>query len=525
MTLPLPARISPARRALAAVALAAAAVLALASCSSSEPAASPSTSPAAEAPTPTPSATEAPVVDLQPYYTQQVRWEGCGGDFQCATVKAPLDYANPAAGDVSLAVIRLPASDPGARVGSLLVNPGGPGASGVDYARSARAQFTAPVRAAYDIVGFDPRGVAGSEPVECLSDKDLDAWFAYDPSPDTSAEEQGYLAINQKFADGCEASSGRLLPHIGTPNAARDMDVIRAVVGDEKLNYLGASYGTLLGATYADLFPDKVGRLVLDGAIDPTIPSAEFAKAQGAGFEVALAAFVDDCLTKRDCPLPRSSREAGIARIQQMLEDTDAKPLKGDRPVTQALTTYGLITALYDNTNGWPVLRQALTQAFKGDGSTLLYLADLYADRDSGGTYTSNSTEVFPAISCLDRPDASTIESSRASVAEFEAASPTFGSFIAWGGVICGAWPVASPNDLSPLTAPGAAPILVIGTLRDPATPYAWAQGLANQLESGVLLTWDGDGHTAYNRGSTCINRAVEAYLVQGSPPADGTTC
>ena len=521
MTSFLPTRTFRPRRALAAAALATAAVLALASCSTSEPVASPSPSPSTPAATPS----APPAVDLQPYYSQQVRWEGCGGDFQCATVKVPLDYANPAAGDVSLAVIRLPASDPGARVGSLLINPGGPGGSGVDYARAARGQFTKPVRAAFDIVGFDPRGVAGSEPVECLSDKDLDAWFAYDPSPDTPAEEQGYLAINQKFAAGCQAASGRLLPHIGTPNAARDMDVIRAVVGDEKLNYLGASYGTLLGATYANLFPDKVGRLVLDGAIDPTIPSDDFAKAQGAGFEVALAAFVDDCLTKRDCPLPKSSRAAGIARIQQMLDDTDAKPLKGDRPVTQALATYGLITALYDNTNGWPVLRQALTQAFKGDGSTLLYLADLYADRDSDGRYTSNATEVFPAISCLDRPDASTVESSRASVPEFVAASPTFGSFIAWGGVICGAWPVASTNDLSPLTAPGAAPIVVVGTLRDPATPYAWAQGLANQLESGVLLTWDGDGHTAYNRGSTCIDRAIEAYLVQGTPPADGTTC
>ncbi len=464
---------------------------------------------------------------LARYYDQSPDWSSCGGGFECAEVAVPLDYDDPSADQISIAVTRLPAEDGDDRIGSLLVNPGGPGGSGIDYVRRAPDVLGSAVRDRFDVVGFDPRGVGRSEPVECLDDEQLDEFVAADGSPDTPAEERAVLQHARELAEGCERRSGRLLPHVGTADAARDMDVLRAVLGDERLHYLGKSYGTFLGATYAGLFPSRVGRLVLDGALDPRVRSEDFNREQAEGFEVALDAFVRDCLEQDDCPL-RGTPDEGLAQVDRFLADVDATPLRGDgeRELPQGLAVLGIVAALYDETRGWPILRQALTQAFAGDGSLLLLLADLYTDRDPSGRYTTNQNEVIYAVNCVDRPEAGgDIASARRLAEQYERTAPHFGAYLAWSGLACASWPVRPQGKPGPIPAKGAAPILVVGTTRDPATPYEWAVGLAEQLESGVLLTWDGDGHTAYQSGSDCVDDVVDDYLIDGKVPAEGTRC
>jgi pimeloyl-ACP methyl ester carboxylesterase len=442
----------------------------------------------------------------------------------------PRDHERPDDGDVSLAVVRLPATDSGQRIGSLVVNPGGPGGSGVRYARAAERVITANVRNRFDIVGFDPRGVAMSEPVDCLSDAELDTFLAIDGSPDTARERKRLVTEAREFAAGCGRRSGQLLPHLSTADAARDMDVLREALGEERLTYLGKSYGTLLGATYAELFPRRVGRLVLDGAIDPTLSGGEIGVAQAEGFEGALRAFVQDCQALEDCPLrggPTADVDSGVDQVADLLAEVDRAPLpgEGDRELTQSLALLGVVAALYDEANGWPVLRLALGRAFDGDGSVLLTLADFYTERQRDGSYTSNQNEATYAVTCLDRAEPTDVDAYAADARDFARRSPLFGAYVAWSTLPCASWPAPPVSRPHPIRAPGAAPILVVGTVRDPATPYVWAQALAEQLESGVLLSYDGDGHTAYARGSECIDDAVERYLIDGEVPPADTVC
>jgi pimeloyl-ACP methyl ester carboxylesterase len=429
-----------------------------------------------------------------------------------------------------LEVVRLPAADRGKRVGSLVVNPGGPGGSGVRYARAAAQVITAKVRNSFDIVGFDPRGVGMSEPVDCLDDAELDTFLAVDGSPDSARERKQLAREARQFAAGCGRRTGELLPHLSTADVARDMDLLREALGEERLNYLGKSYGTLLGATYAELFPERVGRLVLDGAIDPTLTGGEIGLAQAEGFEGALRAFVRDCRALEDCPLrggPTADVRSGVGQVADLLADVDRTPLWGgqDRKLTQSLALLGVAAALYDEASGWPALRVALSRAFDGDGSVLLVLADFYTDRQRDGSYSGNQNEVAYAVNCLDRAEPTDVDAYAADAREFARRSPLFGAYVAWSGLPCAFWPAPPDSGPHPIRAPGAAPILVVGTVRDPATPYAWAQSLAEQLESGVLLSYDGDGHTAYARGSSCIDEAVERYLIEGELPAEGTVC
>ncbi|WP_307621738.1 alpha/beta hydrolase [Streptomyces sp. V3I7] len=476
---------------------------------------------------------------LAPYYTQKLRWRGCGAPgFECTTMKAPLDYADPAAGDVKLAVARKKAAaseSAGARgkpYGSLLVNPGGPGGSAIGYLQSyAGVGYPAEVRSHYDMVAMDPRGVARSEPVECLSGPQMDTYTQVDTTPDDHAETDALAGAYRKFAEGCGAHAAGLLRHVSTVEAARDMDILRAALGDPKLNYVGASYGTFLGATYAGLFPDRVGRVVLDGAMDPTLTARKLNLEQAAGFETAFQAFAEDCVRQPDCPL--GGKGATPARVRDRLaaffRKLDAHPIPaGDadgRKVGEALATTGVITAMYDESS-WPRLREALTSAMKeNDGAGLLTLADSYYERDAEGHY-ANLMFANAAVNCLDLPPAfDTPEQVEKALPEFKRASPVFGEGLAWASLSCAYWPVKPTGAPHRIEARGAAPIVVVGTTRDPATPYRWAQSLARQLSSARLLTYDGDGHTAYVRGSRCIDSAIDAYLLKGTPPADGKRC
>ncbi|MFB7860440.1 alpha/beta hydrolase [Streptomyces sp. NPDC056069] len=478
---------------------------------------------------PAPSTTSgAPAASLQKYYTQKVSWRDCGvANFQCATVRAPLDYAKPAGARIDLAVSRAKATGPGKRLGSLLVNPGGPGGSAVGYLQGyAGIGYPAPVRARYDLVGVDPRGVARSEPVECLTGPQMDTYTQADVTPDSAAEKKALEGAYKDFAAACEKRSGKVLPHVSTVEAARDMDIVRAVLGDEKLSYVGASYGTFLGATYAELFPQRVGRLVLDGAMDPSLSAEDLNREQTGGFQTAIEAFAADCVKQSDCPLGTDSVPAALANLQRFFRETDAKPLPTgeSRQLGESLATTGVITAMYDEA-AWPQLREALAQAMSGDGASLLALADSYYEREPDGSY-ANLMFANAAVNCLDLPPAFTGPADvDASVASFEKASPVFGRNLAWAALNCTYWPTPATGRPHRITAEGAAPIVVVGTTRDPATPYKWARSLADQLSSGTLLTYEGDGHTAYGRGSDCIDTAINAYLLEGTAPKDGKRC
>jgi pimeloyl-ACP methyl ester carboxylesterase len=477
--------------------------------------------------TPQPGATDAPRPGLARFYSQTLDWEPCRGDQLCSTLEVPLDYRQPDGETIGLALLKVPAADPGQRIGSLVVNPGGPGAPGTDYAASAAtpgAVFRGPVLAAYDIVGFDPRGTGASSPVDCLSDDELDAYIAQDPDPDTAAEVDTYMGFVDEIGRGCAELSGGVAAHVTTVEAARDMDVLRAALGESALTYYGASYGTKLGATYADLFPARVGRVVLDGAVDVSLSSRELGRQQAAGFETALRAYVQDCVDDGDCVLG-DSLDAGLSRIRQFLDDVDDSPLPtdGDRDLDVGNAFYGVVLPLYSR-DFWPALTQAFDDAFDGDGSLLLRLSDAYSSRGPNG-YTDNSSEANYAINCLDDPWSVPAAEVPANLPDFEEASPTFGSVFAWLLTTCAGIQEQSTAPVRDIEAVGAAPIVVIGTTRDPATPYAWAQSLAGQLDSGVLVSRDGDGHTGYTEGNDCVDDAVDAFFLDGTVPEDRLSC
>ncbi|WP_181796979.1 alpha/beta hydrolase [Streptomyces sp. WELS2] len=470
---------------------------------------------------------------LTPYYTQRLRWRECGvPGFECATMKAPLDYADPGAGTVRLAVARKKATGTAGRLGSLLVNPGGPGGSAVEYLQQyAGLGYPARIRARYDMVAMDPRGVARSEPVKCLDGRQMDAYAQTDMTPDDQRERDALVAADRRFAESCGAHSARLLRHVSTVEAARDMDILRSVLGDRRLNYVGASYGTFLGATYAGLFPERVGRVVLDGAMDPSLDARRLNLDQTAGFETAFQAFARDCVRRSDCPLGgRGTTPARVGdRLRAFFRELDARPLpSGDadgRRLGEALATTGVIASMYDE-GTWAQLREALTSAIKEhNGAGLLSLADTYYERDADGHY-SNLMMANAAVNCLDLPSAfSGPEEVEKALPAFEKASPVFGPGLAWASLNCAYWPVRATGEPHRIEARVAAPIVVVGTVRDPATPYRWARSLAGQLSSARLLTYAGDGHTAYGRGSGCIDLAIDTYLLQGTPPPPGKRC
>jgi pimeloyl-ACP methyl ester carboxylesterase len=497
-------------------------MLGAAACNSSEPPVAPPTRSGLAA------ATAPPTQDLASYYSQQLDWKPCDR-FECATLRVPLDYAAPdPAKDLHLRVLRVKAGDQGHRLGSLLVNPGGPGASGVEYAAAGADHIGGPqVRRYYDLVGFDPRGISGPDAVDCLSDTQLDQFLGTDPTPDTPAEEQELLAQAKAMADGCQAHDPELVKHLSTEDAARDMDVLRAAVGDPQLNYLGKSYGTFLGAMYAGLFPERVGRVVLDGVLPPDVTSAEMSQGQARGFEIATRAYLQDCVEEGDCPLGNTVEQAEKG-LQDLFAELDQHPLPtGDATVprlTEAWARNGVAQGLYDQ-GSWGILTQALRAAKGGNGQVLMQLADMYARRNQGGGYDSNIMESIFAVNCLDRPDSPDLAAYEQYGKDFSKVAPTWGTSLAWGSLPCGVWPVKEGAGPHKISAKGSNPIVVVGTTRDPATIYEWSKRLRDQLADAALISYGGDGHTAYGRSNSCVDDAIDAYYVQGRVPKDGLSC
>jgi pimeloyl-ACP methyl ester carboxylesterase len=465
--------------------------------------------------------------DLRPFYDQVLNWTDCGDGFQCAEATAPLDWQNPAASDVTLALVKHPATGPGERLGSLLVNPGGPGGSGYSFVKdSIDFAVSDALQAQYDVVGFDPRGVGRSSAVTCLTDSEMDSYL-YDILPGQRGSQQwldAYTSSSTQFASSCEKNSPELLGHVDTVSSARDLDLLRATLGDTALNYLGYSYGTFLGSTYADLYPQKVGRLVLDGALDPTSSNFDVSVGQAVGFENALKSYMTDCLTKSSCPFD-GSVDDGMARIGEMLSEVDASPIRaGDgRELGSSTLLTAIIYPLYDAT-AWDYLSDMLSDVMAGNADYAMQFADGYNGRGADGTYADNSTEAFMAINCLDYQYTNDPAVVQKQNADLVAAAPTIGPWWSYGDISCDVWPDKTTRTPHAVTAEGAAPIIVVGTTGDPATPYAWAQGLADQLSSGQLVTFVGEGHTAYG-SSSCVKEVVDAYLLSGTVPASDPRC
>lgn len=462
---------------------------------------------------------------LQRFYDQDLTWKDCGGQSECATVTVPVDYDEPDGETTTLRAARYPATGDGTRV--LFVNPGGPGGSAIDYAGSLAGSMGESVRDAFTIVGIDPRGVGESSPLRCLSDEQFDAYAAGDPDPSSAAQVRELRAGVRELGEACARNSGELAGHVSTEEAARDMDVARAAMGQEQLDWFGASYGTQLGATYATLFPEKVGAMVLDGAVDPAQDVFGSALGQATGFQRALEAYVDACVEQETCPLGRDP-EGALRALAAFMDRVDDEPLPTgtDRELTKGRAFYGIAVTLYDKA-GWPVLSQALSAALRGDGSLLLRLNDLYFSRQQDGSYDGNIGWANIAVNCLDNRERPSLAEVRAELPRFREVSPVFGEALGWGTLGCTDWPEPAERPQVEIDAEGASPILVIGTTRDPATPYENAKALADQLgdREGVLLTRDGDGHTAYSSGNRCIVRTVDAYLVDGTVPKDGKRC
>ncbi|WP_030379328.1 MULTISPECIES: alpha/beta fold hydrolase [unclassified Streptomyces] len=442
-----------------------------------------------------------------------------GDGWQCATIKVPLDYAKPDGRTTGLALIRSKATGGnGKRLGSLLFNFGGPGGSGVSTLPSYGSTVDR-LHERYDLVSWDPRGTGASEGVRCRDDKEIQAAEKVDATPDDAAEEKAFLDDAADFGQDCEKSAGSLLSHVSTTDTARDMDLMRQVLGDDSMHYFGISYGTELGGVYAHLFPKNVGRVVLDAVVDPTADTVGHALNQTQGFQRALNDYLKS--TGQD---PKE----GTRKIADLLDRLDAKPLptSSGRELTETLALTGIVLPLYSE-DGWPTLTTALKSAENGDGSALLALADGYNERDASGHY-GTSSHAQRAISCLDDKQRPTPAETRKRLARFEEISPVFGDFLGWDTAgWCHDWPVAGQYDTPEVSAPGADPILLVGNTGDPATPYEGARRMADELGKGVgvELTWKGEGHGAYGSGSDCVDATVDSYLLNGTVPKDGKVC
>ncbi|MDQ1721019.1 MAG: hypothetical protein QOI26_753 [Pseudonocardiales bacterium] len=442
--------------------------------------------------------------------------------FSCGKLAVPLDYSQPDGKTADIFVVRVRSDKQSQRLGSLLVNPGGPGGSGVNLAAGLVGALSDTVLDHFDLVGFDPRGVGLSDPVQCISDQQKDRLAAANPDVRTAAGRAQARTASDAVVKACVAKYGSALGQFNTEETAHDMDLIRQAVGDAKLNYLGYSYGTRLGAAYAHQFPDHIRTAVLDGAVDPVADELTVDERQAKAFEDAFDQFAADCLKRSACATLGNPRSAVMALIAA----ADRAPIpagNGAHPrlATGGIVTIGVASALYDQSQ-WNELGQALIAAQDGDASKIMALADQYLERDPATGHYSNILDANLAVNCNDSTLQITDELVATVAAKWISKYPIFGPNAAASLYSCHSWP-RSDHPLPPASAPGAPPILVIGTVHDPATPFAATGVLAKALGSGVVLSWNGEGHTAYPK-TKCVTSKVDSYLITAKPPA-GDSC
>jgi pimeloyl-ACP methyl ester carboxylesterase len=458
---------------------------------------------------------------LSGYYAQEINWQSCNQDFQCATLAVPIDYEKLSTGTFEIALLKYEART-SKKLGSLIVNPGGPGGSGVDYAYAAEYIFSPAILDRYDIVGFDPRGVSRSAPIRCLNDKELDANNNSDSKPDSEKEFQRLISDTKKYVEICKDKNKHLASY-GTANVARDIDILREAVGDKQLNYMGKSYGTYLGTLYAQFFPEKVGRVVLDGAVDPTISNFQQTLTQAVGFDQAFSSFSKDCTSKKNCPLPKG-KDAAIAEMKKLFAQAAKKPLpikSSNRTLSETMMVLGTASAMYDSATGWPKLRKAITQAQNGFGDKFLELADEYTGRQSGGSYPNNEFDSGAVINCLDVDEPRTVAQIKSDARVFAEEAPLFGPYLAYGGLTCKFYGQSQEVTIVPTKTN--TPIVIIGTTGDPATPYEWAKGLSKQLTNSHLISLTGEGHTGQGQGNACVDDQIDDFYLAGKAPTTAT--
>lgn len=445
-------------------------------------------------------------------------WKDCDSGYQCAEMEVPLDHDNPAGDTIKLGLIRRPAEDPSQRIGSLLFNPGGPGGSAVEMVQ--QLPLPSELTDRFDIVGVDPRGVGSSSALDCHSH--LREIYDADATMDDEADVDHYLTVSQEFVDECEAKYAALLPHLGTVDVAKDMDLVRAALGDDQLSYVGYSYGTSIGQQYARLFPDRVRALVLDGVVDPDQTGLEAAESQARGFDRALEAFVGNC-GNGECGLDGDAKKA----IDSVLAASESKPIPSadaDRPATPGVVSLALAQALYSEYL-WPDLGRALKDGLAGDGSGLVDLADYYLGSDGSGGY-DGGFEIYFAVSCLDSQWPSDPDQVMDQAKKVGDRYPEIGESLVNDYVRCALWPTPpQPLKAIPADVEGLDPIVLISTTGDPATPYEAGVDVAKRTPGARLITNKGEGHTIFAQGKPCVDDAVVAYLVDLELPADGLTC
>lgn len=460
------------------------------------------------------------------YYQQKVDWSKCHDTLTCTRVTVPIDWSDPYGQTITLSLIRHSPPN-GAALGSLFVNPGGPGQSGVALIRDEFATAVdSRLAASFDIIGFDPRGVGESTPVKCTKDaSELDT-FLYGITPGARGSAtwlDAKKATAQKFVAGCQKYTGALLKHVDTLSVAKDLDVMRAVVGDAELDYLGYSYGTFIGEVYAQAFPNNVAHLVLDGAVDPAQTGTESSD-QAAGFDMALGDWIAWCREDSNCPF-EGPVEAVKKKITSILAALDAAPqAASDGRLVGADTFVTAITAGLYSPDTWRDVSDLFVDYFDGSVDSALALADWWNDRNDDGSYVMNQTEAFISIGCAD--SAPSDESTWAGAAsDLEGAAPMLGRYFAYGDVLCSLWPYPAVFASSGMTATGPAPIVVIGTTRDPSTPIEWSQDVVDHLTTGRLITYTGEGHTGYNKGDSCVDALVDDYFTDAAALPANSTC
>jgi pimeloyl-ACP methyl ester carboxylesterase len=443
--------------------------------------------------------------------------------FECGRTEVPISYDEPRGAALPLFLVRVVMAGQENRIGSLMVNPGGPGGSGADAAIGLALTLPEDVLKRFDLVGFDPRGVGLSTPVQCISKDMKERLIASEPRPTTDQQLDDAFALTKEVSDGCAHEYGDALGTFNTVDTARDMDLLREALGDEQLSYLGYSYGTTLGSTYAELFPDKVRALVLDAVVDPDADEKTDAEASAAGFEKGFDAFAQNCLGLiAGCPVGANPRQF----VQDLLTQAEQSPIPSSEPGETRKATAGVVltavqAALYDQ-QSWPQLAQGLASAKNGDAKALFSLADNLSGRLKDGSY-SNLIDANLAINCADTDQRYSEEQVRDLAKEWNAKYPLFGAGAATGLYTCSVWK-ADRTPLPERDADGSAPILVVGNTGDPVTPLPGAEDMAKDLQSGVLMIWQGQGHTSYPK-TDCVSQAVDAYLIDLTVPLDGLTC